>query len=220
MLLQSVSSPVCETFESSTKTPCFRVPGISFTHMKAFYQKISTWQHIEWSQASGYIALVSKKDDQRIKYPRLISMKKKLIFQTKRLIFNLQYPWMTAMTCQPQCGSFWSFLLGWLSRTSRMHQSEGSFLPSLARAHWLAEGMALKDTWVRTAPPAHKFHVTHTTYKLAWSRGGGALPYFTHTQQSVAIQVLPHKKMRLIKNRWWIFWFFAIFFYSFRILHL
>lgn len=59
------------------------------------------------------------------------------------------------MTCQ-QRGSLWSFLLGWLSRTSRMHQSEGSFLLLLTEACWLAEGMALK---VRAVPPVHKCHV-------------------------------------------------------------
>lgn len=60
--------------------------------------------------------------------------------------------------------------------------------------------MALKDTWVRTAPPARKFHTTHKI--TSWlGAGEEELCLILLIHKSVAIQVLPHKKMRLIRNR-------------------
>lgn len=145
-------------------------------------------------------------------------MKKNQRDFSKRLIFNPQNPFMTVRTCQPHCGSFWNLLPGWLSRTSRMHQSEGSFL-----LHWQEPGLRDGSEGYTGKACTSCTQMAHTRemHKEAWSRGRGALLYFTHTHQSVPYRFLPYKKIKLIRKTWWIFEvFFAIFFYSFRILHL
>lgn len=69
MQFGSISRPACEISESSTKTPCFKVPRTGFAHMNTFYQekKKRWWYVYTRSPTSGYVALVSKKDHQEIK---------------------------------------------------------------------------------------------------------------------------------------------------------
>lgn len=119
-------------------------------------------------------------------------------------------------TREPKCVSFWNFLLGWLSRTSRMHQFDGSSL-----LHWQQPDlrMALKDAQVR-------LHLlcTKATYKedvqvsREQSKGSSALlhPHVSlcHTSFTVQEDKIDYEEMM---NFWG---FFAIFFYNFRILHL
>lgn len=61
MLLQTASKTVCETSESITKPPLFRVPGTRFAHLKASYQiktHDSTW--IEAKPLGMEIQLVTR----------------------------------------------------------------------------------------------------------------------------------------------------------------
>lgn len=109
-----------------------------------------------------------------------------MTFQRKRLIFNPQNPCMTVQTWQPQLWSFQNFLLGWLSRISRMHPSDGSFL-----LHWQESGLRAgskghkgNKACTSCTPTPH----TKNLCKSAWSRGRGVLLYFTHMYQSV-----PHR---------------------------
>lgn len=82
-----------------------------------------------------------------------------MVFQRKRLTFNPQNPYMPATRWD-----LGNFLLGWLSRTSRTHQSDGS---SLLHGQQPGLRMALKDAQVR-------LHLlcTNTTYTHSASQQG------------------------------------------------
>lgn len=104
------------------QTPTLQSTWDTFCSLEGFLPDKNTWQHMEWSQATGYGALISNKDNQRMKPQNLYQIKQtKVIFQRKRF-FNPQNPCVTVQTCQPQCENLGiSWCCGWAGLAGCTH---------------------------------------------------------------------------------------------------
>lgn len=180
MLLQTASRTVCETSESITKPPHFRVPGTHFAHLKASYQ-IKTHDST-WSEAKPLgmeLQLVTKTTRELNPQINIHENKPKWFFKERDRFSILRIHGWQHRRASHNVGaigiSCWG---GWAGQAGCTNLMAAPC--SIGRS--LAQGMAL----CTSCTPMPR---TKKMCKSVWSRGRGALLYFTHTHQSVPYRV-------------------------------
>lgn len=215
MLLQTASRTVCEVSESITKPPHFRVPRTSFAHLKASYQikaHNSTWS--EAKPLGTELQLVARAIRELNPQINTHESKPKWFFKDRDwFLIPRIHKWQHGHASHNMGAigiSCWGGWAGWAASTNVVGAS-----CSIGRS--LPQGMAPKG-W--PAPPVHWCHTQRCASHCGAEEEELCFILPTHFSLCHYRFYCTRRWNWLGRDDQFLVGFFAIFFYSFRILHL